>query len=158
LPRCINRIDLDAEGRPTRVSFGDKVAAGAALLRSLPGAPAESTITVNATAVAGAAAVGDSHRPSDHVRAEVRSLLGRRRGRTRPAAEPPAEIMDSHRASALNSVLMKAEVVLRLSPAVDMALAARAERILRFAQVRRLEPRLYRVAWFVRQRLAARAG
>jgi hypothetical protein len=75
LPRCINRVDLDAEGRPTQVSFGDKVAAAAALLRSLPGAPAESTVTVNATAVAGAAAVGDSHRPSDHVRAEVRSLL-----------------------------------------------------------------------------------
>jgi Terminase small subunit len=37
--RAINKIDIDEEGRVTRLSFGDKIAAAGTLLRSLSGTP-----------------------------------------------------------------------------------------------------------------------
>jgi hypothetical protein len=66
----------------------------------------------------------------------------------------PEAVTDSQRVKALTSALCMAETTLWLSPGIDMPLAVRVDRILRIAHARRLEPRLYRLAWLIRKQCA----
>jgi len=61
------------------------------------------------------------------------------------------EITDVDRARATLLIIMRAEMTLGLKDGREYPISERSQRILKAAQRQKLDPRLYGVAWFVRQ-------
>ena len=69
-----------------------------------------------------------------------------------------SETTDQDRVKAITVAFLRAEADLDLLHGSDLALRDRVERIVRTAQGCPLDPRLYRIVWCVRSKLAATKG